>query len=78
VPNYQRIAVLVLRLGGAIWSGFFAVMWILYFVEIAIGFDVRHYPAHTIIGNIAYVCLGVLLVLVAKPLVRLLGGHLDD
>ncbi|RUL75925.1 hypothetical protein [Dyella choica] len=77
VPDYQRIAVLILRLGGAIWSSALAVMWALYGVELAMGLAVQHYPAHTVIGNLAYVGLGLLLVLVAKPLVRLLGRGLD-
>lgn len=77
MPNYQRIAVLVLRLGGAIWSSFLAIMWMLYFIEMMVGIDVPHYPAHTVIGGVAYLGLGVLLVLVAKPLVRLLVRGLD-
>jgi hypothetical protein len=77
VPNYQRIAVLILRITGAIWFGFFAVMWGLHCMEMAIGVTVQHYPTHTIIGAVAYICLGLLLVLAAKPLVNLLARGLD-
>ncbi|WP_233841553.1 hypothetical protein [Dyella sp. 2HG41-7] len=78
MPDYQRIMVLILRLLGVIWSGVLAIMWILYWIEMAVGLEVQHYPAHTLIGGLAYVLLGFLVVLVAKPMVRLLGRDLEN
>lgn len=77
MPNYQQVAVLVLRIVGVIWSSVLAIMWMLYFVEMEAGFDVQRYPAHTIVGNLAYIFLSLVVALVAKPLVRLLGRGLD-
>ena len=77
MPNYQQSAVLILRMAGVIWSGFLAIMWMLYFVEMAAGMDVQHYPAHTMIGNLAYIVLGFLVALVAKPFVHVLGRDLN-
>ena len=73
----QKIAVLVLRLAGALWALFIAFMWGLYFIELAFGIDVQRYPAHTVIGNVGYVVLGALLVAASKPLGRLIGRGLD-
>jgi hypothetical protein len=77
VPNYQQIVVLIVRIAGVIWSGVLAIMWVLYFVEMAAGMNVQRYPTHTIIGNIAYIFLGFLIALVAKPLVHVLGHDLN-
>jgi predicted membrane channel-forming protein YqfA (hemolysin III family) len=69
--------VLILRLAGALWSIFFIIMWILYLIETVAGVNVQRYPVHSIIASVVYVCLGFLLVLVAKPLVRLAGRGLE-
>ncbi|PMQ03596.1 hypothetical protein DyAD56_18845 [Dyella sp. AD56] len=68
MTSHQRIATLVLRLLGTVWAAFFAFGWSLYFIEMALGVEVRHYPTHTIIGNVAYVALGLLVIVISKPL----------
>jgi hypothetical protein len=77
MTSYQRIATLVLRLLGALWASFFAFGWSLYFIEMAFGVDVQRYPTHTIIGNAAYVALGLLVVVISRPLGRLVARGLE-
>jgi len=78
MTSYQRIAILILRLLGTVWTGFFAFIWSLYFIEMALGVEVQHYPTHTIIGNVGYVVLGVLVVAISGPLGRLIARGLDS
>jgi hypothetical protein len=77
MTSYQRIATLVLRLLGTVWAAFFAFGWSLYFIEMALGVEVQRYPAHTIIGNAAYVALGLLVIVTSKPLGRLAARGLE-
>lgn len=77
MTSYQRIATLVLRLLGTVWAVFFAFGWSLYFIEMALGVDVQRYPTHTIIGNAAYVALGLLVIVISKPLGRLIARGLE-
>lgn len=77
MTNYQRTAALTLRLIGAAWTGFFAFAWGIYFIEVAFGVDVQHYPMHQIIGNVAYMAIGLLVIIGSKPLGRLLARGLD-
>ena len=77
MTNYQRVAVLLLRILGSLWTLFFAFVWGIYLVEMALGIDVQHYPTHTIIGNLGYVALGVLVIFLAKPLVRVMSRGLE-
>jgi hypothetical protein len=77
MTSYQRIATLVLRLLGTVWAAFFAFGWSLYFIEMAFGVDVQRYPTHTIIGNAAYVALGLLVIVISKPLGRLVARGLE-
>ena len=77
MTSYQRIATLILRLLGAVWTAFFAFGWSLYFIEMALGVEVQRYPTHTIIGNAAYVALGLLVIVMSKPLGRLVARGLE-
>ncbi|UPG95289.1 hypothetical protein [Luteibacter aegosomatissinici] len=77
MTSYQRIAVLVLRLLGSLWTLFITFVWGLYLVEAAFGVEVQHYPAHTVIGNLGYIVLGLLVVAISKPLGRAVGRGLD-
>ena len=76
MTSYQRIATLVLRLLGTVWAVFFAFGLSLYFIEMALGVEVQRYPMHTIIGNAAYVALGLLVIVASKPLGRLVARGL--
>jgi hypothetical protein len=77
MTNYQRIAVLILRLMGSLWVLFITFVWGLYLIEAALGIEVQHYPAHTIIGNVGYIALGLLIVVISKPLGRAIARGLD-
>jgi hypothetical protein len=77
MTNYQRIAVLILRLLGSLWVLFITFVWGLYLIEAALGIEVQHYPAHTIIGNVGYIALGLLIVVISKPLGRAIARGLD-
>jgi hypothetical protein len=74
---YQKTAVFILRLVGAVWTIWFAFIWGMYGVMVAFGLEVPHYPLHTILGNVGYVILGIFLVAVSKPLGRVIGKGLD-
>ncbi|MBD8900195.1 hypothetical protein [Rhodanobacter sp. DHG33] len=56
---------------------FFAFIWSLYFMEVALGVEVQRYPAHTIIGNAGYVAFGALMIVFSKPLGRLVARGLE-
>jgi len=77
VTTYQKAAVFILRLVGLFWTIFFAFIWGVYAVELALGIDVQHYPTHTIIGNVGYIVLGIVIIAASKPLGRLIGKGLD-
>lgn len=77
MTTYQRTAVFILRLVGVVWAIFFAFMWGVYAVELALGIEVQHYPSHTIVGNVSYIVLGIALAVASKPLGRWIGGGLD-
>jgi len=77
MTSYQLIATLVLRLVGTVWAAFFAFGWSLYFIEMAFGVEVQRYPTHTVIGNVAYVVLGLLVIVISRPLGRLIARGLD-
>ncbi len=77
MTSYQRTATLVFRLLGIVWAAFFAFSWSLYFIEMALGVEVQRYPTHTIIGNAAYVALGLLVIVTSKPLGRLAARGLE-
>lgn len=78
MTSHQRIAALVLRLVGVIWTAFFALSWSLYLAEMALGVEVQRYPTHTIIGNVAYVALGLFVIAFSKPLGRLIARGLES
>jgi len=78
MTSHQRIATLVLRLVGTFWAAFFAFGWGLYFAEMAFGIEVQRYPAHAIIGNVAYVALGLLVIVFSKPLGRVVARGLES
>lgn len=77
VTTYQKTAAFLLRLAGVLWVVFFAFMWGLYFIELAFGIDMQHYPVHTVIGNVGYIVLGIMLIVASKPRGRLIGSGLD-
>ena len=66
MTSYQWIATLIFRLAGTAWVTFLAFIWSLYFAEMALGVEVQHYPAHTIIGNAGYVFFGMLVIVFSK------------
>lgn len=75
---HQKLAVIVLRLVAALWTAFIVLGWSMYAVEAAVGVEVQHYPEHTIIGNMAYIAFGVLVLVFSMPLGRLLGRGLEE
>jgi len=77
MTSYQRVAALVLRLVGVIWTAFFAFIWSAYLLEMALGVQVQRYPLHTVIGNAAYVVFGLSLVVLSRPLARLIARGLE-
>lgn len=78
MTSYQRIATLVLRLLGTVWTVFFILVWCMYLVEMAVGVAVQRYPLHTILGNVAYIAMGLLLIVFSRPLGRLIGRGLAE
>ena len=77
MTSYQRIAALVLRLIGTIWTIFFVLLWCMYIIEMVSGVAVQRYPLHTILGNVAYVAMGLVLIIFSKTLGRLIGRGLE-
>lgn len=77
MTSYQRIAALILRLVGIIWTMFFIFGWSVYLAELSLGVEVQRYPMHTIIGNVAYVVLGLLVIVFSRPLGRLIVRGLE-
>ncbi|MET0616377.1 MAG: hypothetical protein ABWZ54_01325 [Luteibacter sp.] len=75
---YQRSAVLVLRLAGALWTSFFTFGWAAYGIEAIAGVQVKTYPVHQLVGNLAYLALGVFLIVASLPLGRWLGRGLGE
>ena len=73
MTEHQKLAVLILRIIGAVWATVIVAGLSMLGIESAMGIPVRHYPAHAVIGNIAYVVMGLLVVLLSKPLGKLLG-----
>jgi len=73
MTEHQKVAVLILRIVGAGWATLIVVGLSMLGIESALGVQVQHYPAHTVIGNIAYIVMGLLLVFLSKPLGKLLG-----
>jgi hypothetical protein len=76
--SYQKLATFILRLVAAVWTAFLVLSWSMYVVEAVAGVNVQHYPAHTVIGNMAYIVVGLLVLLFSKPLGRLLGRGLGE
>ncbi|WNL45789.1 hypothetical protein RKE25_20635 [Dyella sp. BiH032] len=77
MTSYQRVAALVLRLVGVIWTAFFAFIWSAYLLEMALGVQVQRYPWHTVIGNAAYAAFGLSLVVFSRPLAHLIARGLE-
>jgi hypothetical protein len=78
VNPHQKLAILILRLVAAVWTAFIVLGWSMYAIEAAAGVNVQHYPAHTIIGNLAYIVIGVLVLIFSNPIGKWLGrGHGD-
>ena len=77
MTSYQRIATLVLRLIGTLWTVFFILIWSVYLIEMVLGIEVQHFPTHTIVGNAAYVAFGLVLIVGSRPLGRLIARGLD-
>ena len=75
---YQKLATFILRLVAAVWTAFLVLSWSMYAIEAAAGLDVPHYPAHTVIGNMAYIVIGLLVLFFSKPLGRFLGRGLGE
>ena len=73
MTEHQKLAVLILRIIGAGWVTLIVVGLSMLGIESAMDVPVQHYPTHTVIGNIAYIVMGLLLVFLSKPLGKLLG-----
>jgi len=78
VNSHQKLAVLILRLVAAVWTAFIVLGWGMYAIEAAAGVNVQHYPAHTVIGNMAYIVIGVLVLIFSRPIGKWLGRGLGD
>jgi hypothetical protein len=76
--NYQKTAIFIIRLVGICWTLFFGFIWSVYGIEALIGIEVQRYPAHTLIGNLGYIALGVVATVASKPLGRFIGRGLGD
>jgi len=75
---YQKIAILITRLAASTWTVFFGFAWAIYGMEVLSGVDVRRYPTHTLMGNIAYVFGGLVVLALAKPIGCWLGRGLGE
>jgi hypothetical protein len=78
VNSHQKLATLILRLVAAAWTTFIALGWSMYAIEASVGINVQHYPAHTVIGNMAYIVIGMLVLIFSKSLGKLLGRDLGE
>jgi hypothetical protein len=78
VNSHQKLAILILRLMAAVWTAFIVLGWSMYAIEAAAGVNVQHYPANTVIGNMAYIVVGVLVLIFSKPIGKWLGRDLGD
>jgi len=78
VNTHQKLATFILRLIATIWTAFIVLGWSMYAIEAAVGVTVQHYPAHTVIGNMAYIVIGVLALIFSKSLGSLLGRDLGE
>lgn len=76
--DYEKLATLLLRVIAICWTLFIASSWIIYGIELAAGVSVQHYPAHTIIGNVGYVILGLLVLAMSRSLGKLLSRGLRE
>jgi hypothetical protein len=76
MTEHQKLATLILRIIGAGWATLIVVGISMLGIESAMGIQVQHYPTHTVIGNVAYIVMGLLLVFLSKPLGKLLGRGL--
>ncbi|SHL63066.1 hypothetical protein [Rhodanobacter sp. OK091] len=76
--SHQKLAILILRLVAAVWTAFIVLGWSMYAIEAAAGVNVQHYPEHTVIGNMAYIVVGVLVLIFSKPIGKWLGRDLGD
>lgn len=76
--TYQKAAIFILRLAGVCWTVFFAFIWSVYAIEVLVGIEVQHYPTHTIIGNLGYIVLGIVVIVASKPLGRFIGRDLGN
>jgi hypothetical protein len=73
MTEHQKLAALILRIIGSGRVTLILIGLSMIGIESAIGVQVQHYPAHTMIGNIAYIVVGLLLIFLSKPLGKLLG-----
>jgi hypothetical protein len=76
MTEHQKLATLILRIIGAGWATLIVVGFSMLGIESAMGVQVQHYPTQTVLGNVAYIVMGLLLVLLSKPLGKLLGRGL--
>lgn len=76
MTEHQKLAILILRIIGVGWATLIVVGFSMLGIESVMGVQVQNYPTHTIIGNIAYVVMGLLLVFLSNPLGKLLGRGL--
>ena len=76
--KYQKLAILIVRLVALAWIGLRGFAWTIYGVEALSGVHVKHYPAHTILGNIALIVGALLVFAFAKPIGGWLGRDLGE
>ena len=74
---YQKFATFILRCIGAFGTVYLALVWLQYATRLIGGDTVAHYVLPTLIGNVEYFALSLILLRGAVPLGRLLGRGLD-
>ncbi|RUL62028.1 hypothetical protein EKH79_14025 [Dyella dinghuensis] len=76
--NYERLAILLVRVIATFWLVLITFSWSAYGIELAVGVSVQHYPMHTIIGNVGYIVICLLVLIFSRPLGRLLASGLGE
>jgi hypothetical protein len=76
MTTYQTIAAFIFRLLGTIWTLYLVLAWSCYALERATGIEVVSIPAHTVIGNMGYIVLGLFAIFMSKPIGRFVGHGL--
>ena len=76
--NYEKLATLLMRVIATCWLVLITFSRSAYSIELAVGVSVQHYPMHTIVGNVGYVVICLLVLIFSRPLGRLLASGLGE